>query len=197
MAAGLGVTLAPVLLGTVLALADKMRAPLWVILGLAAASGVGALAVAARDHLVAGRPTAGLRAPGRLEITAVIANPVPATPLYDLDFRVSNTGGSTVSVHALRVRIERAAVWAMSRGVERATAHYELDIRHLGEGGSASCDMAQRIEPGDTDRFVVRVRLADNIVYRAFVLRPTLATNFGLVQGPLVNLFDPSPSAPE
>ncbi|RKN47535.1 hypothetical protein D7223_12190 [Micromonospora endolithica] len=187
--AGLFITLAPVLLGTVLALADKMRAPLWVILGLTAASGVGALAVATRDHLMAARPTAGLRAPGRLEITAIKVKRLPGDPLYELDFRVSNTGGSTVSVHALTLRVERAEVEAVHWGVEEVTAHYEMDISGLREGGSASADLAQRIEPGDSDRFVVRVLHSTSFLYTTFALRPTLATNFGPVLGPLVALI--------
>ena len=71
---------------------------------------------------------------------------------------------------------------------------YDLDISSLEtKGDSISSDVSQVLNPGEADRFGIRLRAAalGEGVFRAWQLQPSMATNGGDFQGPVFEVWLP------
>jgi hypothetical protein len=192
---GLIIALAPVILGVGLQIADKASAPIWAIIALIAAAGIATMLATARQEMKQdepGRLLTGKKAPGELEIADV-----KVTSTKDrrgrraaiVDFRVTNIGGSTVSIHEVEFEVIRAHGGSVSLGIQDISAKYDLDITDLTEvGDRASCYIAQAIRPGEVDRFTITLTSGNNDYYIEYLVRPTLLTNFGPVPGEPLDL---------
>ncbi|MGP3953646.1 hypothetical protein [Streptomyces sp. 7N604] len=185
-----GVAVIPVVLGTILQITDKASAPVWAVVVLIVFTGVATLIATVRTARAddGSSTTSGERAPGKLEVNDVKLERV-AVGLIRADFRVTNTGGSTVSIHAVEFESVAVEFDLFVLGVQEVSAVYDVDITPLqAPGASVSCDIAQQIAPGEVDRFVIQLKSTIPHTFRRFAIRPILMTNFGPVSGPLLEL---------
>lgn len=188
MSVAIGVAVIPVVLGTILQITDKASAPVWAVLALIVLTGIATLIATVRATRVDDGSSMmnSVRAPGKLEVNDVKLERV-AVGLLRADFRVTNTGGSTVSIHTVEFESVAVEVNMVIGGVQEVSAVYDVDITPLQDrGASVSCDVAQQIAPGEVDRFVIQLKSTIPHTFLRFAIRPILMTNFGPVSGPLL-----------
>jgi hypothetical protein len=189
-AVGIGIAVTPVLLATILQLLDAASAPLWIIMTLIALTGVATILAATRaakaDH--AAMPS-NAPAPGQLSIADIKITYIEYG-VVSLDFRVSNAGGSTVSIHAVELESVAVDVDLVAAEFQEVSATYDVDITPLQSVGAfVTCDVAQQIAPGDVDRFVLHLHGRFSASFSRFAIRPILMTNCGPVSGDLIELY--------
>jgi hypothetical protein len=199
--AGLFVAVAPVVLGTLIQLADKASAPLWLLLFLIAIGGVLAVVSTVRNaresekNKLSSGLREGERAPGILEVSDIQV-------LYDdqaytatLDLRLSNRGGSTILINKVVFEVLDVEI-LLTTGFLEFSHTYDLDISDLKNiGDKAECSTSQEINPGEVDRFaiILMARRMDMGEHRWWKLSPTLYSNTGIITGPPIEVWLPSP----
>ena len=180
----------PVALATVLQIADKANAPLWLSLALISGTGIASAMAAWREAKRAGVP-----APGALRIDAVHVEDLSDDSVA-LDFRVTNVGGSTVLINAVTFRAEAVDFHDnVTLGPLESSYDYDMDIGALTQAGQEHREpVSQQVHPGDVDRFRLALiatkappaSLAEwpepwEDAYRIYALVIVLETNFGSV----------------
>ena len=111
-----------------------------------------------------------------------------ASDRWRVDFRVSNRGGSTLLLDRAAFEVQDAALKEPLMSHLEPSAVYELNISTLHAAGQvAEVPVAQAIEPGGVDRFVVVLIAAG---YGSFVwrLKPKLLSNHGWLEGPVIEV---------
>lgn len=199
--AGLLVAVAPVVLGTLIELADKASAPLWLLLSLIAMGGMLAVVGAVRSARESERNKRssdlreGKRAPGILEISHIEVLHDEEAYTATVDFRLSNKGGSTVIVNRVIFEVLDLETF-LTEAFFRFSHTYDVDISDLESvGDKTECSVSQEIKPGEVDRFAI-VLMATRMgrgPIRWWKLLPTLYTNFGAITGPPIDVWLPMP----
>ena len=136
----------------------------------------------------------GRKAPGDLRIVEIAVTDDRKSKTCSVDFWVSNDGGSQVVITRASFEVLDTGRGELIRGPMRASGAYDLDLTELREvGQSASCLISHEINPGKSDRFKVNLK-AERLgtgVFAAWVLRPTLVTNFEDVTGREIEVWLP------
>jgi hypothetical protein len=132
-----------------------------------------------------------------LELSDVQVIPDKATKTCLLDFRVANRGRSDVMVN--KVKLEVVEILGIGTlGFMEFSKVYDLDISSLKRpNDTATCNVAQVLRSGEVDRFGVRLiaRELGTGQFRLWELRPTLITDLGEVEGPIVEVGLPYPNS--
>ncbi|WP_147266757.1 hypothetical protein [Streptomyces diacarni] len=180
------------MLGTILEITDKASAPVRVVVDLTQLTGVATLFTTARStRAEQNRPARnGELAAGKFEVNDIKVERLTLDSV-ETDFRVTNTGVSTVSIHAIELKSVAVEIGAILFGRQRVSASYGVGLTSLQSvGASVKCDVAQEIAAGEVDRFAVSLRFPKwgSHTFLRFAIQPTLMTNFGPVAGPLLEL---------
>lgn len=122
---------------------------------------------------------------------------VQVAPNCTLDFRVYNAGEVDALINRVSLRaIEARSLSSDVRGYMEYSHEYDLDISSLEKPGEViSCNVAQLVRRQGVDRFGIRLsaKLRPG-TYRTWKLRPSLSTNLGTVEGPIVEVVLPPES---
>lgn len=122
---------------------------------------------------------------------------IPNNGVCTLDFRVWNSGNSTVLIN--RVIMQALEIHALGGGMRAylpCSAQYDLDIAPLARPGDViSCNVSQVLSSQEVDRFGIRIgaELSEG-EFRRLRLRTSLLTNLGRVEGPDVTVYLPDDS---
>jgi hypothetical protein len=168
----------PIIAGTLVQVADKASGPVWLVVSLIAVAGIGSTIQA----VFALKASGGQPYVSDIQVTRL------ETFEWLLDMRVTNKGGSTVLVDRVLFELVEAHLEDPLMSALEPSATYELDISRLQAPGSqAQCLVAQKIKPGDVDRFqiVLTAHAYGSFMYR---LRSILVCNFGSFDGPVIEI---------
>jgi len=132
-------------------------------------------------------------APGELQLSDIKIVSKRSDNTYQIDFRVSNTGGSVVLINTVRFEVLDIVTLDINAYLG-FSAIYDLDISSLEEiGDTATVNVSQEIKPGESDRFGITV-IAREIppgVERGWRLLPILVSNYGQVKGEQIEIWFP------
>jgi hypothetical protein len=127
-------------------------------------------------------------------------NVVPDEGMCTLDFRVYNSGDVDVLINRVSLRvIEVRLVKYNYSGYMGFSHEYDMDITSLKKPGDVrSCNVAQLVGPRGVDRFGIRLRARLPPATHGFwKLRPSLFTNLGSVEGPVMEEVELPPESQE
>lgn len=138
----------------------------------------------------------GMKAPGALRIVEIRVTHSPEPKTFEeaersrastcVDFWVTNDGGSQVIITAVELDVVDTARQMLVKGAFQSSVTYDFDMTGVtAQGQHACCPISQIVEPGQSDRFTLRL-VAPGLgagVYAAWQLRPRLVTNYGEIEG--------------
>ena len=119
---------------------------------------------------------------------------VEQDPLAIMDFRVHNSGGSDVIINQVSFKLINIYEYTCPQCSEYVEYGYVYGILDLGSmeniGDTVSINTAQRIKPGDADRFgVIMYPNCKPCQHRdTMVIEPILRTNYGEITAKQVNV---------
>ncbi|WP_170319823.1 CHAT domain-containing protein [Polyangium spumosum] len=124
---------------------------------------------------------------------------IPGEGMCTLDFRVYNSGDVDVLINRVSLRAVEVRLFNHGTLGYMAFSHeYDMDITSLEKSGDVvSCNVAQLVGRRGVDRFGIRLsaRLPP-AKHGSWKLRPSLSTNLGSVEGPVVEQVDLPPKSP-
>ncbi len=138
----------------------------------------------------------GVNAKGKLRISDILTkqNKGPGkSGTCEVDFRVTNFGGSEVSINRVEFEVLNVLETKIAGYMEYSKT-YDLDISKLErKGDTIDCPVSQVVKPGESDRFGI-ILIAKDMgtgTFRKWELQPTLHTNFGKVSGKSIEVWLP------
>jgi len=123
----------------------------------------------------------GIKAQGDLQVSDIQLSYDKVAQACLVDFRVSNTGGSDISINGIRFQVLAVEEW-YRLGYKGFSKIYGLDISELKQkGDKIETAVSQVIHPGEADRFGVKLVAKEmpNEVGRKWKLQPILLSNIG------------------
>jgi hypothetical protein len=133
---------------------------------------------------------------GKLVISEIFTNWLADGTACAIDFRVSNQGDSEIMINAVEFKVVES-IHRQPMGHSDFSAVYDLDMSGLSEYASRKeCQVAQRLSPGEVDRFGVVLSIGSPAWPGGWRLKTSLRSSVGTLFAGEIEVWLPRPSTP-